>query len=363
MEARPALRLRVIDFGYASAIQSHALYHGLAAAFAAGDASVLSLVSPIEPHISIGLHQDLAHEIDEAYCAGRGLPVIRRRLGGGAAYLDRDQLFFHFILPGAGALEPPAALFARTMAPVIETYRTFGIEARYQPPGDIVVGQRKIGACAGAAIGDASVVIGSFMFDFDAATMASALRAPSEEFRAILRAALEERITTMRALLPAVPGRDEVKRRFLGECARAFGLPVEISQPSVPEARAIQAAAEALLEPDSTEAARGPMARHAVKVAEGTVLSECGFKTQGDPVRLVLLEQDGRIAELRLGGAIAGLTGRAMQALTLRLRGTALDAEALRRGLAREAADLRLALPPPELEQLARAIEAARRQQ
>ncbi len=56
--------LRIIDSGDASAVRSHALYHGLAAAFAAGDPPILSLVSPSEPHLSIGMHQDFAAEID-----------------------------------------------------------------------------------------------------------------------------------------------------------------------------------------------------------------------------------------------------------------------------------------------------------
>ena len=93
------MRLRVIDFGLVPALRSQAVYHGLAETIGPDSAPILSLASPETPYVCIGMHQDLAKEVDEAFCAANGFPVWRRQVGGGAVYLDRNQLFTHFIYP------------------------------------------------------------------------------------------------------------------------------------------------------------------------------------------------------------------------------------------------------------------------
>ena len=97
------MRLRVIDFGYQPALRSQAVYHGVAEAMGPDDDPVVTLVNPETPYVCLGLHQEVSLEVDEAYCAQQDLPIIRRHVGGGAVYLDRDQMFFHFIYPTAKA--------------------------------------------------------------------------------------------------------------------------------------------------------------------------------------------------------------------------------------------------------------------
>lgn len=93
------MRLRVIDFGNVSALSSLAVFHGLAEALRPGDDPILSFVSPETPFVCVGVHQEIAKEVDEDYCRANGLPIYRRRVGGGAVYLDHNQLFTHFIYP------------------------------------------------------------------------------------------------------------------------------------------------------------------------------------------------------------------------------------------------------------------------
>ena len=59
--------------------------------------------------------------------------------------------------------------------PVVRTYRELGVQADYRPINDIHVAGRKIGGTGAASIGEATVMAGSFMFDFDTATMAKCL--------------------------------------------------------------------------------------------------------------------------------------------------------------------------------------------
>ena len=144
------MRLRVIDFGFVSALRSQAVYHGLAETMTEDSDPVLSLVSPMEPYVCVGLHQDIAHEVNTDYCAAQGLPIYRRHVGGGAVYLDRNQLFTHFIYPHRKAPQFAANLYPLFIEPVVRTYREMGINAVYRPINDIQVDGRKIGGTGAA---------------------------------------------------------------------------------------------------------------------------------------------------------------------------------------------------------------------
>src|SRR5512144_1868055 len=151
------MTIRVLDFGFVPPIASQAIYHGLADALAAEDAPVVTLCSPTDPYICVGALQDGRVEIDEAYCRSRGLPVLRREIGGGAVYLDRNHLFYHFIFPRHRASAASLDLFPWFIEPVLRTYRGLGIAARYRPINDIHVDGRKIGGTAAARIREAVV--------------------------------------------------------------------------------------------------------------------------------------------------------------------------------------------------------------
>ena len=235
------MTIRVLDFGDVSPIASQAIYHGIADALGAEDAPVVTLCSPTDPYICVGALQDVRLEVDEAYCRSRGLPVLRREIGGGAVYLDRNQLFYHFIFPRHRAPAASLDLFPWFIEPVLRTYRSLGIAAQYRPINDIHVDGRKIGGTAAAWIGEATVLGGSFLFDFDGATMARCLKVPSEKFRDKLATTLADYITSMAKLLPAVPPRPLVKQRYLDAVAEWLGEELAESNPTPAERAAIAA--------------------------------------------------------------------------------------------------------------------------
>jgi hypothetical protein len=133
------MRLRVIDFGTVPALTSQALYHGIATTVTAGSDPLLLLSSPSSPYVCVGMHQEIGKEVDEDYCRTHGLPIYRRHIGGGAVYLDRNQLFTHFIYPRGKAPEFARNLYPLFIEPVVRTYRDFGIDAAYRPINDIQV--------------------------------------------------------------------------------------------------------------------------------------------------------------------------------------------------------------------------------
>ena len=69
--------------------QSMLIFHTLARIGFEG----LVIVSPKIPLASIGYFQDASKELDLDYCKRNGIPVMRREVGGGATYLDGNQVF------------------------------------------------------------------------------------------------------------------------------------------------------------------------------------------------------------------------------------------------------------------------------
>jgi len=86
------MRLRFIDLGLVSPLRSQAAWYGFARRLKEKGEPVLTIVEPSEPYVCIGLHQDPDLELDREFCAANGIAIIRRRLGGGAVFLDRRQM-------------------------------------------------------------------------------------------------------------------------------------------------------------------------------------------------------------------------------------------------------------------------------
>lgn len=164
--------LRVCDFGRVSARRSQTLWHALAEGVSEGGPPTLAFMRPARPYVGLGFHR-LAAEVDLAWCRESGLPVYRRKAGGGVVYLDESQLFFQLIVPAAGL--PPAreAALRRMLAPAVEAWRAAGVDASLDEAGEVVVDEvagslgRKICGHAAAQIGEAVVVVGNLIEDFD----------------------------------------------------------------------------------------------------------------------------------------------------------------------------------------------------
>jgi len=238
--------LRVIDLGLASAVASQAAGYGIADALAPGGEPAVVLADPIEPFLSVGANHDIERGIDLSFCGQAGIRIIRRRLGGGAIYIDCDQLMFHVIIPLGRAPRPASRILPTLAASVIDTCRDLGIASELRSPGDVAVGGRKIGGTAGAEIGDSVVVGGTLLFDFDTAMMARCLALPSERHHANLARRLERTMTTIRRELDAPLSRALVKSRLVSNLARCLGAAPRNGDVSKAERAAIAVAAEQL---------------------------------------------------------------------------------------------------------------------
>jgi len=174
--------LRVIDAGTVGALRSQALWHGITSAMAPDAGPTLALCRPGEAYVSIGYHRRL-EEVDLELCRAEGMPVLRRRIGGGPVLIDDDQLFFGLTLPVGQAPAGVDRLYATLLEPAAAAFRALGLDARVDGLNDIAVGDRKVSGTGAGQIGDAVVVVGNIIFRFAHERMARVLALPDRAMR------------------------------------------------------------------------------------------------------------------------------------------------------------------------------------
>ena len=176
--------------------ESQLLYHALAKL---GRES-LCLLSPATPYVCIGFHQDVVQEVDLEFCRANDIPVFRREVGGGAVFLDGNQLFFQLILHRDNPIAPKRidVFYKKFLQPVIEVHQRIGIAAEYKPVNDLIVEARKISGTGAAEIGDSIVFVGNLILDFDYETLSRVLKIPDEKFRDKVKKTIEENLSTIR---------------------------------------------------------------------------------------------------------------------------------------------------------------------
>ncbi len=192
--------IRLLNLGMSASLQTQAIYHMLAERMRVDDRDTLILCWPDTPYLCVGYHQDLDAVLDVDECQRRGLPVVRRRLGGGATYLDRNQLFYQCVFHYTRMPLAVKEMYQCVLSAPVTVLRQLGLNAELREINEIEVDGKRIAGTGGGRIDEACVVVGNFLFDFDFETMAAVWRTPSHSFRSLAAKALRERLVTFRQL-------------------------------------------------------------------------------------------------------------------------------------------------------------------
>ncbi len=214
------MSIRVIDAGRVSGVRSQTIYHGLAKTFTKGSPDTIVLVTPEDPYFSIGFFQDVDHELDVAYCRDNNIPIVRRETGGGAVYLDQNQLFIQWIFHRESLPVKIGERYRHFIQPILDTYRRIGIQAAYHPVNDIHVRDRKIAGLGSAQIGEAQVVTGNFILDFDFHTMLKAMNIQDPMLKQNTMRDMKAYLTTIKQELDFVPPVADLKIMYLQQCRK-----------------------------------------------------------------------------------------------------------------------------------------------
>lgn len=318
------MRVRLLDLGSVPYLESQTIYHAVAHAMDDTTPNTIALVSPDRPYICIGYHQELDKEVDLEYCDARGLPILRREVGGGAVYLDGGQLFVQWIFHRENLPRQVEEVYRLFIGPLVETYRALGIEAYHRPLNDILVGERKIGGTGIAAIGQALVVVGSLMFDFDSETMARALKVSSEKMRDKIYESLRDYMTTMKRELGRRPSRERVKSILTGKLREALDVELEPGGLTYNERKTIEALNRRFLSPRWLRL-KGGLPRRGILIRGGVRVAEAEHKAAGGLIRVTARLREDVIEDLTISGDFTFHPQHLLEGVEAALRGRRLD--------------------------------------
>jgi len=301
----------LFDLGKLPGQQSMLIFHALAQM----GIEALVIVSPKVPLVSIGYFQDAAQEVDLHYCRKSKIPFMRREVGGGATYLDENQIFYQLIWKKGNQKFPRAIdeIYPWFSQPPIETYRKFGIQAEFRTVNDIITSKgRKIAGEGGGNIGDCMVFVGGILLDFDYQAMSRILKVPDEKFRGKVHKTMEENLTTMKRELGIIPSREEVVSVLREKFEKTVGklTPASLNPEILEKMRQI----EAWMTSEEFLLKKTPRIPGGVKIREGVEVLYGLHKARGGLIRTAEEISEGRIEDITISGDFTfypkeGLTG------------------------------------------------------
>lgn len=210
--------------GLRDAASNHALDRRMLAFVASGELPATLRFYRSLPAVSVGRRQALAREARLDYCRRRRIAVVRRLTGGGALYLDPNQVGFSLALreDAQQADVPLDRLLCEFSGIVAQALETMGIAARAAPPNDVEVGGRKIASVFATRFANVVFVQGFVLLDADIQAMLEALRVPTEKLTADGLATARSRLVTLAELSQAMPPPQEVEAALAACIAHAL---------------------------------------------------------------------------------------------------------------------------------------------
>lgn len=238
--------IRLLNLGLIPPLQTQSIYHALAERMTRDAQDVIILCRPSAPYLCLGYHQVFENTFDADECQRRGLPVLRRRLGGGATYLDEDQLFYQCIFHHTRMPAVLKDIYATALAAPVNTLKKLGLHAELRETNEIEVDGKRIAGTGGGRIGEACVVVGNLLFDFDFEAMTFVWRTPSSSFRWLAEKALRQQLVTLDQLA-ITASLEEITGVLIDDFSNAFNRPVQMDTLTTEEIESADEAAQELI--------------------------------------------------------------------------------------------------------------------
>jgi len=134
------------------------------------------------PVVYLGYHQCVADEINEDYCNDHSIGIIRRILGGGCGFCDKEQILFSVIGKDAGIIPTDIqAAYKKVLGGVVNALAQLGARGEIEQTRNAVyTNGRKISGNAQGRLDGAVLINGSLLLDFDFGLMDKVLKNPTK---------------------------------------------------------------------------------------------------------------------------------------------------------------------------------------
>ncbi|MCL7413366.1 MAG: lipoate--protein ligase family protein [ANME-2 cluster archaeon] len=204
---------RFVDADLIDGAYSTALFHSIGRHVGSGDSDETILFWRVKrPALYLGYHQYVEDEVHVDYCRAYNIDIVRRILGGGCGYCDRDQVLFSVIGAQSGLIPDNIQdAYSTVLSGMLIALGSFGLKGEVDPVRNGVFMQgRKISGNAQGRFDGAVMVNGSFLLDFDFDTMDRVLKHPTMNLRPDVQTARDGMVTL--SDLVELPPVDSIKQ-------------------------------------------------------------------------------------------------------------------------------------------------------
>ncbi|MGQ9514860.1 MAG: lipoyl protein ligase domain-containing protein [Thermoproteota archaeon] len=266
----------------------------------------------------------------------KNLMVIRRSQGGGATYLDSNQIFYQVVARKDSKVMPSGIqeLFEKLLSVTVSVYRKLGLQAEYKAINDVVVRGRKISGNGAGAFGkDTTILVGNIILDLDYDSMSSVLKVPDEKFRDKMAKSMMEWVTSINRELGYIPSSERIKALLVEAYESTLGIKLVRAKPSHEEIKIWEKqvkprhlSGEWLNMPEIRYEVL--IGRREVKIAEGIKVVELAHKAK----KLIRVRAElvcDELREIMISGDFFMIPEAALHDLESSLRGTKMDRDSI----------------------------------
>ena len=262
--------------------------------------------------IVVGKNQNTVAEINSDFVRAHDINVVRRLSGGGAVYHDMGNLNFTFITDADKMDGIDLHMFC---VPIVETLRSFGVQAEISGRNDITVDGKKFSGNSQYVREGRVMHHGTIMFDSDLTTVTQALQVDRDKIQSKGIKSVASRVTNLRPYMPEGTTLEQFRQRLLEYLSAAEPLhTLTLTAADETQIEAIRAARYATWEWNYGRSPKFDVTRKRY--------------WDGGCLEASVSIADGRITDVRFCGDF--LAVRDMDALLAALKGTAYRPEAVR---------------------------------
>ena len=196
----PELPVRLIRTGRIESGLTQGLYHSLAKGMTESSEDTIILCSPSSPYLCIGYHQVLESILDIEVCEALNLPIIRRLIGGGATFLDCNQIFYQCIFHNSRVPWRADKIYQMMLNAPVNVLNQIGLRGSLHSVNEVEANSVRIAGIGGGRVGEAMVVVGNLLINFDYNLMSRVWKVPDQPFRDMALETMEERVGTLNKL-------------------------------------------------------------------------------------------------------------------------------------------------------------------
>jgi len=179
------MKWRYINIGLIDPYQAMATHEAMLIARARDKCpNTLYLEQYNSKSVFLGYHQAAEAELNLDYCKQNNIKVVRRMTGGGAGYMDPNQLNFAVIVDRMEYNIPSDFVqsYERILDGFIEALKYFNLNAEFNPINDLIVNGAKVSG--GCQTRKKNIILqhGSLLIDFDLDTAFKVLKVPKVKY-------------------------------------------------------------------------------------------------------------------------------------------------------------------------------------